>query len=603
MPDFINTVDLLGDNTVIDSIIQRTIAEFKDDKLETIGISAFRNCSQLTTVDLPAARTMNYHAFADCTSLVDVNLPLCDKVHQYGFNNCTSLTELRLPSVTQLNNGAFVNCPSLRKLDTAAEIIRVSVFTQCPALEALIFRSTNKVCEMQSPLTDTKIGQGEGWIYVPGDLVDTYKSATNWSTYQNQFRGIVDDEDTLNGIIDETLTDFQNGEITEIPVRAFYKYAPLKSAKSTSVTKISESAFENCTSLTEVDMPNVTSLGSNQGGVLNSYTFRGCTNLASVHMPLLEHVGKEAFKGSGIETADFPLLSGIGTSVFEGCASLKAINLPLVNKLPSWAFKSTGLEEVHLPSVTEVGVEALGYCQALKIVDLPAVSRIQTGAFRSSSAIKALVMLNKDVVCSLDDVAAFTDTPIANGTGYIYVNGDLFDSYYYYDSAWKTFKDQIRSMIDMDTLDAMLDETLVDYENNEIESIPARAFYKYAPLKSVKSASVVEIGMDAFSRCTSLEVVDFSQPVTIANAAFQFANAMKAIVLRNGEQVSTVHPSALYSNYNIHNLHTCCFYVPRALIEDYKVAENWSSYASQFRALEDYTVDGTITGELDETKI
>lgn len=44
-------------------------------------------------------------------------------------------------------------------------------------------------------------------------------------------------------------------------------------------------------------------------------------------------------------------------------------------------------------------------------------------------------------------------------------------------------------------------------------------------------------------------------------------------------------------------------YVPSALIEQYKVAENWSTYASQFRALEDYTVDGTITGELDETKI
>jgi tRNA A37 threonylcarbamoyladenosine synthetase subunit TsaC/SUA5/YrdC len=44
-------------------------------------------------------------------------------------------------------------------------------------------------------------------------------------------------------------------------------------------------------------------------------------------------------------------------------------------------------------------------------------------------------------------------------------------------------------------------------------------------------------------------------------------------------------------------------YVPSALIETYKTATNWSTFANQFRALEDYTVDGTVSGELDESKI
>jgi hypothetical protein len=30
---------------------------------------------------------------------------------------------------------------------------------------------------------------------------------------------------------------------------------------------------------------------------------------------------------------------------------------------------------------------------------------------------------------------------------------------------------------------------------------------------------------------------------------------------------------------------------------------NWTTFSAQFRALEDYTVDGTTTGELDESKI
>jgi hypothetical protein len=44
-------------------------------------------------------------------------------------------------------------------------------------------------------------------------------------------------------------------------------------------------------------------------------------------------------------------------------------------------------------------------------------------------------------------------------------------------------------------------------------------------------------------------------------------------------------------------------YVPRDLVDSYKVATNWSTYANQIRAIEDYTVDGTTTGELDESKL
>ena len=48
-----------------------------------------------------------------------------------------------------------------------------------------------------------------------------------------------------------------------------------------------------------------------------------------------------------------------------------------------------------------------------------------------------------------------------------------------------------------------------------------------------------------------------------------------------------------------HRLHLCSSLTCRHL----QAATNWSTYAAQFRALEDYTVDGTTTGELDETKI
>ena len=53
MSEFINTIDALGDDVVIDSIINKTITEFKDDKVTSVGQYAFYGCTQLSDVDLP----------------------------------------------------------------------------------------------------------------------------------------------------------------------------------------------------------------------------------------------------------------------------------------------------------------------------------------------------------------------------------------------------------------------------------------------------------------------------------------------------------------------------------------------------------------------
>ena len=54
---------------------------------------------------------------------------------------------------------------------------------------------------------------------------------------------------------------------------------------------------------------------------------------------------------------------------------------------------------------------------------------------------------------------------------------------------------------------------------------------------------------------------------------------------------------ALCPQWRLNNLSSA------ALVDSYKAATNWSTYADQIRALEDYTVDGTTTGALDETKV
>ena len=64
-------------------------------------------------------------------------------------------------------------------------------FNGLTALEKLIIR-TPSVCSLAnaSALARTKIESGTGYIYVPDNLVDSYKTATNWSAYAAQIKPI-----------------------------------------------------------------------------------------------------------------------------------------------------------------------------------------------------------------------------------------------------------------------------------------------------------------------------------------------------------------------------------------------------------------------------
>jgi hypothetical protein len=61
-----------------------------------------------------------------------------------------------------------------------------------------------------------------------------------------------------------------------------------------------------------------------------------------------------------------------------------------------------------------------------------------------------------------------------------------------------------------------------------------------------------------------------------------------------GTTTATYNPSGSKDGY---------IYVPSSLVDSYTANSKWSTYATQFRALESYTVDGTITGALDKSKI
>lgn len=113
MSEFINTIDVLGDDAVIDSIIDRTITEFKDDQITKVGQYAFYNCTALTAVDLPEATSCATKAFYGCTSLGAADFPNVTSLGESAFQGCTALTRVNLPKHKYLANSIFQGCTSL----------------------------------------------------------------------------------------------------------------------------------------------------------------------------------------------------------------------------------------------------------------------------------------------------------------------------------------------------------------------------------------------------------------------------------------------------------------------------------------------------------
>lgn len=121
-------------------------------------------------------------------------------IGQYALNSATALTAVKFTAAESVGANAFQSCSKLVAADfSSATSIAASAFASCSALTALILRG-NTVCTLANTnaFTSAPIASDTGYIYVPAALVDSYKAATNWSTYADRIRAIEDYPDICN---------------------------------------------------------------------------------------------------------------------------------------------------------------------------------------------------------------------------------------------------------------------------------------------------------------------------------------------------------------------------------------------------------------------
>lgn len=355
-------------------------------------------------------------------------------------------------------------------------------------------------------------------------------------------RTIVEQARRLSGLSDEMLPSRSVDILKKVNSADELILGQIVNCES-NVASVRNYAFYECTALHTVNLPNVTQIGD--------YAFYGCTSMREIAAPVLTKIGDNAFQGSALNNVNLPLVQRVGSYAFRSSPYLTSVNLPLATAIFNSAFNScTTLESVYLPKLTKLYDYTFYNCGALKNVNIPLLSSINESAF--------------------DNCVSLTTIDLPNVT-------TIGES-------------------------AFLDCDLLESVNvPKATNIGNYAFRNCISLKNIKLQSVTSIGTNLFESCTALEVVDFAKPVTITQYAFRYCTALKALILRSETQcplqiANAISTSSIGSG-------TGYIYVPSALIDSYKTASYWKNYPNQFRAIEDYTVDGTRMGELDWSKI
>ena len=172
--DIKNGIDKLEESELvklINDIFTNNVVNLSSDKIKKINMSMKNVCPYLRTVNLPNVTSIGDSVFSGCTKLTSIDLPNVTSIGINGFYNCTKLTSIDLPNVTSIGIATFQACSSLTKI---------------------IIGTDSDICTLKSTdaFRDTPIASGMGYIYVPDDKVDTYKSATSWSRYASQIKPI-----------------------------------------------------------------------------------------------------------------------------------------------------------------------------------------------------------------------------------------------------------------------------------------------------------------------------------------------------------------------------------------------------------------------------
>ena len=582
-----NAIIETATNTLISGCMNTVIP----DDVEAITDNAFINIDNLTSVTIPnTVKSIGKMAFLGCTGLTSIHIPgSVATIGTMAFASCVNLAKLTLSEgVKEIEGGAFQNCETLGELTFPSTVTSIgnNLITTTINLKIIkVLFSEPLVIEYGTFDNASRIT-----LCVPPGCKEKFEAATYWQ----DFKEIVEEDYPITFADDNVKTlcvanwDLNHdGELSIIEAsvvtyigEVFKGNETIKSFNElryfTSLTDIVYNAFQGCSSLTTVTIPEkVTSIKSN--------AFNECSSLTSIIIPDgVTTIGHHAFQGcSSLTSINIPSgVTSIDSEAFDGCNSLQKVIVPDIASWCSITFadaaanplhaahhlysdETTEITEIEFPEGLKVIKEYAFYnVSGLTAITLPSsVWTIGDAAFSGCDNLISVTAENETPVNISKDV--FTNR--ANATLYVpYTAKSDYEATSYWCDFQKivgvgepvamiTFADNNVKKICVKKWDTDGDGELSMDEAAAVTSI-GTAFKSNTNIKSFNElqyfTGLTSIETDAFNNCSNLTSIILPSGVTsIETDAFEYCSSLTSIDIPNG--VTTIANWAFYKCTNL----------------------------------------------------
>lgn len=322
------------------------------ENIVKIGNSAFEGCHnlkkiQFNAINLEVNNSSSVNIFKDCPVEELIFGPKVKVVPRQTFRNLNSLKSVHIPgNVKEVQQSAFYGDKAIEEItiDEGVETLVQYCFYGIPLKKITLPASISSIETNALPKSAQVICPSDSWVenfaIQNGNDVPSAFALSN---------GVLTIKEGIKTIPDNMYVD--NTQIREIVIPS-------------TITKIGDNAFKNCTNLTKVTYKAIACTRAGNGGENVTSAFIGCSKLSQLIIT------------EGVTT--------IPANIFRQCPELKQITFPSsLKKINSSAFYKTSFEEIIIPEgMEEISYTCFSSNPNLKTVRLPStITTIQNNAF------------------------------------------------------------------------------------------------------------------------------------------------------------------------------------------------------------------------------
>ncbi len=444
--------------------IPSTLISVTVTKQTDIPQAAFQNISFLVNVTLPSDTTIiSDGLFRNCSSLTNLNgngIHIPSSVVSIGasaFENDTAITAIEMGnSVTSIGSSSFKGLNALTSLSLSSSLSEIgsSAFEECSSLE-----------NVDLPSSLLQIGNKSFYHCTNLVSMTTNESLSVKTIGSHAFEG------------DTSLLSLPNlPEVTTIGEGTFKNCVLLSDLSVfTNVTRIGKEAFSSCSSITSMDVSNVTYMGIG--------SLSGCSGLTELHLP---------FIGTSFDSTS-ALGVIFGTTSYIG--SYAATQLSEIYYIPS------GLKTLSIGGTTINSGVATNLSSVTNLTISDSVETIGDTAFKGLDSLESITLPfvgKSESATTIESVFGYIFGYTDGGSGDNKTSGGKYtDQWLYYDYPnWRYYSYYIP-------------KTIKEVTVTRQSSIPKGAFRNCDCIEKIHLIDCIDkMGDDAFYNCTA--VVDYS---------------------------------------------------------------------------------------------